>query len=93
MSYTREELEETPANERPTVRCRVLCKYTDENRLRQSKWRDREGKIIVDGNNPWVEIHAGGRTIAERFSWGLVCQVLNNPRESPISFNEISDTR
>lgn len=91
MTYDRETIEGMRPMERPTVRCNVMSRYTDLDGHSDKRLVAHVGRIIVDGNNPWVEVWAAGRSIAERFSWGLVCQVINNRFESPIEFSTIAE--
>lgn len=87
QTHTREEIENMPAKERPTVRCKYPCRLVNEDGRSTDAIKETRGRIIVDGNNPWLEIWAGGRQHAEQFGWCLVLAVLNDKYEPPIFFN------
>lgn len=86
--FDRETIEATRALERPSVRCRIDAVYIDEDGQREHGTKETTGRIVVDGNNPWVELWAAGAWHAERFSWGLVLEVLNDRFAPPIHFAE-----
>jgi hypothetical protein len=77
--WTRAALEAIPAYKRPGIRCRCEAEANMPE-------RDCSGRVVVDGNNPWVEIWYKGGWRAERVSWSLVVEVLNDPFASPIWF-------
>lgn len=84
--WTRQEVEALKTyNGRPRVRVRLTRVNIDPDGRRSAPFLvDTTGQIVVDGNNPWIEVHYG-RTTAERFSWGLVLDVLNDPHAAPIA--------
>lgn len=84
---TRQDIEQLPANERPTIRCRIDAVYVDEDGEKEHGRRDVTGHIVVEGNNPWIEVHAAGISHAERFGWSLVLEVLNREFATPIHFS------
>ena len=88
MNFTRADLESMKTLERPKVRVKYNADLIDEDGQRTTQTRETTGRIIVDGNNPWIEIHAGGQQRAERFSWGLVCEVLNDRFAAPVFFSQ-----
>lgn len=59
----------------PKVRCRIGT-------------RNVHGRIIIDGNNPWVEVW-DGEWRAERFGWSLVLSILNDRFAAPIQFDPL----
>ena len=63
-------------------------RYWDMPRIRcQVGNRKCEGRIAeARGNAPWVEIWTGNGWRAEQFSFELVLNVLNDPREAPLYF-------
>jgi hypothetical protein len=77
--WTRADLEALKGMDRPKVRCRTEAEH---GRMEQ----EVPGRIVIDGNNPWVEIWYKGAWRAERVSWSLVLAVLNDPFASPIWF-------
>lgn len=87
VTYTRQDIERLKGWERPSVRCKFDAVYVDPDGRKTEGRRECTGRIIIDGNNPWVEISAAGKTYAERYSWGLVLAVLNDPHEPAIWFN------
>jgi hypothetical protein len=86
-SWTRKELEALREKDRPRVRCRFPKRIVRDGCSDECTWGNCTGYISVEGNNPWIVIHAAGEQHAERFSWGLVCQVLNDPHAAPIFFD------
>lgn len=81
MDWTREEIESLRGWERPRVRARVGDGYRDGER----RFRDAHAEIVPDGNNPWLVVRtAHGIDIEFRLSWGLLLEVLNDPRTSPV---------
>lgn len=87
--YTREEIETMHSLDRPRVRVKFDCDLIDEEGRRcEASTRETTGCIVVDGNNPWIVIHAAGEQRAERFSWGLVLKVLNDRFAAPIYFSQ-----
>lgn len=79
QTWAREDIEALRAMDRPKVRCRCEA----EGGVPE---RDCSGRIVIDGNNPWVEIWQKGGWRVERFSWSLVLEVLNDPFTSPLWF-------
>lgn len=81
QEWDRESLEALPADERPLVRCSIDVAGGD------GLTKSFMGRIVVDGNNPWLVGRVGKREREFRLSWGLVCQVLNDPLASPVNFS------
>lgn len=88
MTHTRESIEATKPLDRPRVRCVVTVWQRDEDgRCVNSVRQKRAGLVVIDGNNPWVDLgQIGGTQLCERFSWGLVLEILNDPFAAPIHF-------
>lgn len=86
MTFTRAEIETTKALERPTVRCQIDCDYIDEDGRKTTGVRNANGQIALDGNNPWLVIHAAGKQLAFRVSWCLLLEVLNDRFARPVNF-------
>ena len=87
QEHTRQEIETMKTMDRPKVRVKYDCVLIDEDGKREEARRETTGRIIVDDNNPWIEIHAGGKQIAERFSWSLVLEILNDRFAAPVYFS------
>lgn len=89
MNWTREDIEAIRELDRPRVRCRISRRNVDQDgHYSDPTYRDIEGSISLDGNNPWLTIRAAGEQHAERFSWGLILEVLNDKFAAPICFNK-----
>lgn len=86
--WDREEIEEMKPVDFPQVRCRFDAIYVDEDGRQERGKRDINGCIVIDGNNPWLVIQAAGVQHSERFSWGLVLEVLNDRFSHPIEFQQ-----
>lgn len=86
--FTRADIEEMKALDRPSVRVKYDADLIDEDGRTALSARETTGRIVIDGNNPWVEIWAAGGYAAERFSWGLVLEVLNDRFAAPIYFSQ-----
>lgn len=87
--WDREDIEATPFSLRPQARCRIQCDYIDEDGLAERRVKYVMARISVDGNNPWLEIYAAGCHHAERFSWRLVLEVVNDKYATPIEFTKV----
>jgi hypothetical protein len=81
--YTREAIEGMPFRDRPTVRIAYDCETEDEDGRRTRQVR-RTTARVVEGNNPWLVFWAAGAEYADRVSWELVLEVLNDPHASPV---------
>jgi hypothetical protein len=76
---SRESIESARPSARPRVRCRI-----DGDSLAHT------ASITIDGNNPWIEFTYLGVHFCERFSWGLVLEVLNDRFAPPLDFRNIN---
>ena len=91
-TWDRERLESLKGWDRPSVRCRVDVIATAEDGRTERRVVDKTARIHIDGNNPWVEVSYGSlRNHAERISWGLLLEILNDPFAGPYHFTASAD--
>lgn len=90
--WTRETLEAIREMDRPRVRCSIdrVNIHEDGREIPATGPHTFNGRISVDGNNPWIVGHVASEQIAFRVSWGLVCEVLNDKWARPIHFDGIA---
>ena len=89
--WEREDIEESPAKEFPSVRCRVEVAYVDQDGRREKRTKDTSGKIVLDDsdpNRPWVCCSMGSKQLSFQLSWDLLLQILNDPYTPPLWVNQ-----